>query len=131
MVGRRLSHRRCPPSYWSRGGGGYHPMETSLLLRIPVGRAASLTMGGLQSMVYDEVDGNVGNGCRGRGGGQRRQVPIFPPWHPPVPGTYRRLPSPSEGGAAVESRRGMINTGLSRSLLCESRGPGPLLLTND
>ena len=63
----RWSHRRCPPPCRTRGGGG-RLRAASLLLHVSVGRAASLTLGGIQYLENDNLDdlgdGYVDNGCR-------------------------------------------------------------------
>ena len=68
-----------------------HPSETLLLLRVPEGRAAYLTLGELLSMADDDGDGDVKTSAERRRGTrmmqQRRlqQVPIIPTRNPPLP----------------------------------------------
>ena len=89
--------------------------ETSLMLRIPEGRAAYLTLGYLLSLADDNRDGNNKEG-HGKGGWirmrqrrRRRQVHIVPPWNLPVPGSDCRLPSSLEAPSAEFRIRGPLH----------------------
>ena len=89
-------------SYPLNEGVRDHLRATLLLMRVLEVTASSFTVGDFIYLAGDNCDGT---NFRRRGGGRRqgrqqRQVPIVPPYHPPVTWSDGRVPSLSKNQLA-------------------------------
>ena len=112
------------------GVGGVHLKVMSLLLQVPEGRAAYLTLGAsdiLRTMTETTTETTTATETTAAERGRtrrrrRRQVPIVHPYHPPVPGDDSRVPSPSEA-RSDEGRTG-VSSHISGHGVVEGLGGG-------